>query len=100
MPVKFPMLLAQGGEGIAVGLSTKILPHNFIELIDCSIKHLRGKKFKIIPDFPTGIMDATNYNDGIRGGKLRIRAKINVVDKHTLKISIPYSTTKSLVILF
>ena len=59
------MLLAQGGEGIAVGLSTKILPHNFIELIDCSIKHLRGKKFKIMPDFPTGgIMDATNYNDG------------------------------------
>ncbi len=95
LPVKFPMLLAQGGEGIAVGLSTKILPHNFIELIDCSIKHLRGKKFKLMPDFPTGgIMDATNYNDGIRGGKLRIRAKIKVVDKHTLKISeIPYSTT-------
>ena len=97
LPVKFPMLLAQGGEGIAVGLSTKILPHNFIELIDCSIKHLRGKKFKLTPDFPTGgIMDATNYNDGIRGGKLRIRAKINIVDKHTLKISeIPYSTTTS-----
>lgn len=95
LPVKFPMLLAQGGEGIAVGLSTKILPHNFIELIDCSIKHLRGKKFKLMPDFPTGgIMDATNYNDGIRGGKLRIRAKIKVVDKNTLKISeIPYSTT-------
>ena len=95
LPVKFPMLLAQGGEGIAVGLSTKILPHNFIELIDCSIKHLRGKKFKLMPDFPTGgIMDATNYNDGVRGGKLRIRAKIKVVDKHTLKISeIPYSTT-------
>ena len=95
LPVKFPMLLAQGGEGIAVGLSTKILPHNFIELIDCSIKHLRGKKFKLMPDFPTGgIMDATSYNDGIRGGKLRIRAKIKVVDKNTLKISeIPYSTT-------
>ena len=97
LPVMFPLLLAQGGEGIAVGLSTKILPHNFIELIDASIRHLKGKKFTILPDFPTaGIADFTNYNDGLRGGKVRVRAKISQHDKNTLAITeIPYSTTTS-----
>jgi topoisomerase-4 subunit A len=97
LPVKFPMLLAQGAEGIAVGLSTKILPHNFIELIDASIKHLNGKRFEIYPDFPTaGIMDITNYNDGERGGKVRVRAKISQLDKNTLAIKeIPYGTNTS-----
>ncbi len=95
LPVMFPLLLAQGAEGIAVGLSTKILPHNFLELIDASIKHLQGKRFQILPDFPTGgIMDATNYNDGLRGGKIRSRARINQVDKNTLAITeIPFGTT-------
>ncbi|WP_394906360.1 DNA gyrase/topoisomerase IV subunit A [uncultured Mesonia sp.] len=95
LPVMFPLLLAQGAEGIAVGLSTRILPHNFNELIDASIQHLRGKRFKLYPDFPTaGIMDVSNYNDGLRGGKVRIRAKINQLDKHTLVINeIPYGTT-------
>jgi len=95
LPVMFPLLLVQGAEGIAVGLSTKILPHNFIELIQASIKHLQGKRFQIYPDFPTaGIMDVSNYNDGLRGGKLRIRAKISQQDKNTLVINeIPYSTT-------
>lgn len=97
LPVKFPMLLAQGGEGIAVGLSTKILPHNFNELIDASVKHLQGKRFTIVPDFPTGgVMDADNYNDGLRGGKIRVRARIAQVDKQTLIINeIPFSTTTS-----
>uniref|UniRef100_UPI003F6B4BE7 DNA gyrase/topoisomerase IV subunit A n=1 Tax=Polaribacter sp. TaxID=1920175 RepID=UPI003F6B4BE7 len=95
LPVKFPLLLAQGAEGIAVGLSTKILPHNFIELIDASIKYLKGRSFKIVPDFLTGgIADFTNYNDGKRGGKVRIRAKISQLDKKTLVINeIPFSTT-------
>ncbi|RSK38650.1 DNA gyrase/topoisomerase IV subunit A [Mangrovimonas spongiae] len=95
LPVMFPLLLAQGAEGIAVGLSTRILPHNFIELIDASIKHLQGKRFKILPDFPTGgEADFTNYNDGNRGGKVRVRAKIAHHDKNVLKISeIPYGTT-------
>ncbi|NJB35554.1 DNA gyrase/topoisomerase IV subunit A [Croceivirga sp. JEA036] len=100
LPVKFPLLLAQGAEGIAVGLSTKILPHNFVELIDASIKHLRGKSFKLFPDFPTaGIIDVTNYNDGLRGGKIRVRAKIESLDKNTLVIKeIPYgSNTSSLI---
>jgi topoisomerase-4 subunit A len=100
LPVKFPLLLAQGAEGIAVGLSTKILPHNFIELIDASIKHLQGKRFQIYPDFPTaGIMDVSNYNDGMRGGKVRVRAKISQVDKNTLVITeIPFATnTTSLI---
>lgn len=100
LPVKFPMVLAQGAEGIAVGLSTKILPHNFIELIDASIKHLKGKKFTIYPDFPTaGIMDVSDYNDGMRGGKIRLRAKIEVQDKNTLVINeIPYGNhTNSLI---
>lgn len=97
LPVKFPLLLAQGAEGIAVGLSTKILPHNFNELIDASIKHLRGKKFELYPDFPTaGIMDVTNYNDGERGGRIRIRAKITQLDKSTLVINqIPFGTNTS-----
>ena len=97
LPVKFPLLLAQGAEGIAVGLSTKILPHNFIELINASINHLKNKKFKLFPDFTTGgIADFTNYNDGKRGGKVRVRAKISVVDKSTLLISeLPFSTTTS-----
>ncbi len=97
LPVMFPLLLAQGGEGIAVGLSTKILPHNFIELIDASIKHLQGKRFTILPDFPTaGIADFSNYNDGLRGGKVRVRAKIYQLDKNTLVISeIPFGTTTS-----
>ena len=95
LPVKFPLLLVQGAEGIAVGLSTKILSHNFIELIDSSIKHLQGKKISILPDFITGgIADFSNYNDGKRGGKVRLRAKISTADKSTLLISeIPYGTT-------
>ena len=94
LPVMFPLLLAQGGEGIAVGLSTKILPHNFIELIDASIKHLQGKRFSIFPDFPTGgIIDVSNYNDGLRGGKIRSRARISQHDKNTLVITeIPFGT--------
>ncbi|EIJ40605.1 type IIA topoisomerase (DNA gyrase/topo II, topoisomerase IV), A subunit [Galbibacter orientalis DSM 19592] len=97
LPVKFPLLLAQGAEGIAVGLSTKVLPHNFIELIDASIKHLKGKNFTLYPDFPTaGIMDITNYNDGLRGGKIRVRARISQYDKNTLTISeIPFGTNTS-----
>lgn len=97
LPVKFPLLLAQGGEGIAVGLSTKILPHNFLELIDASIKHLKGKPFTIFPDFPTaGIADVSNYNDGARGGRVRVRARISQLDKNTLVIKdIPFSTNTS-----
>ncbi len=96
-PVKFPLLLAQGAEGIAVGLSTKILPHNFIELIDASIKCLKGRKFQLYPDFPTeGVVDITNYNDGKRGGRIKVRAKINQLNKNTLVITqIPYTTTSS-----
>ena len=95
LPVKFPMLLAQGGEGIAVGLSTKVLPHNFLELIDASIKILKGKSFVLYPDFPTaGIADISNYNDGNRGGRVRVRARISQLDKSTLVIKeIPFSTT-------
>ncbi|AUC84031.1 DNA topoisomerase IV [Polaribacter sp. ALD11] len=95
LPVKFPLLLAQGAEGIAVGLSTKILPHNFIELIDASIKYLKGRSFRILPDFITGgVADFTNYNDGKRGGKVRVRAKIAQLDKKTLVINeIPFGTT-------
>jgi len=94
LPVKFPLLLAQGAEGIAVGLSTKVLPHNFIELIDASIKHLKGKKFTILPDFPTaGEADFSDYKDGRRGGKVRVRAKIEQQDKNTLVITeLPFST--------
>ena len=97
LPVKFPLLLAQGAEGIAVGLSTKILPHNFVELIDASIKCLKGRRFDLFPDFPTeGIVDVSNYNDGLRGGKIKVRAKINQVNKNTLMITqIPYTTTST-----
>jgi topoisomerase-4 subunit A len=95
LPVKFPLLLAQGAEGIAVGLATKILPHNFIELIDASIEVLKGNLPNLMPDFPTGGMaDASAYNDGQRGGKVRVRAKIVERDKKTLAITeIPFSTT-------
>ena len=94
LPVKFPLLLAQGAEGIAVGLSTKVLPHNFNELIDSSIKILKGKPFTLYPDFITaGIADVSNYSDGLRGGRVRVRAKIAQLDKQTLVITqIPFST--------
>ncbi len=97
LPVKFPLLLAQGAEGIAVGLSTKILPHNFNELLDASIQHLKGRRFKLYPDFQTGgIADVQNYNDGLRGGKVRVRAKISQLNKNTLIITeIPFSTNTS-----
>jgi topoisomerase IV subunit A len=100
LPVKFPMLLVQGAEGIAVGLSTKILPHNFKELIDASIKHLKGKNFILIPDFLTGgIADVSAYSDGKRGGKIRVRAKISQLDKKTLIITeIPFGTTTTTLI--
>ncbi len=95
LPVKFPLLLAQGTEGIAVGLASKFLPHNFNELIDASIAYLKDEPFTLYPDFPTGgLMDVTNYNDGLRGGKVHIRARISQQDKKTLVISeIPYGTT-------
>lgn len=95
LPVKFPLLLAQGADGIAVGLATKILPHNFCELIDASVKYLKGKKFEILPDFQTGgTMDASGYQDGKRGGKIRVRAIIEEQDKKTLIIrSVPYGVT-------
>lgn len=95
LPMKFPLLLAQGAEGIAVGLSTKILPHNFIELIDASVKYLRGKKFELFPDFATGgMVDIASYNDGKRGGKVRVRAHIEEKDKKTLVIKdVPYGIT-------
>ncbi|MCW4470131.1 DNA gyrase/topoisomerase IV subunit A [Flavobacterium sp. MFBS3-15] len=100
LPVKFPLLLAQGAEGIAVGLSTKVLPHNFLELIDASIKILKGKPFTLYPDFPTaGIADVSNYNDGMRGGRVRVRAKIAQQDKSTLVITqIPFSTNTTTLI--
>ncbi|TAG30090.1 MAG: DNA gyrase/topoisomerase IV subunit A [Sphingobacteriia bacterium] len=95
LPMKFPLLLAQGADGIAVGLSTKILPHNFCELIDASVKYLRGKKFELFPDFLTrGMIDISNYNDGKRGGKVRVRAHVEELDKKTLVIrDVPYSVT-------
>jgi len=97
LPVKFPLLLAQGAEGIAVGLATKILPHNFIELIDASIEILKGNAPNLMPDFPTGGMaDASAYNEGQRGGRVRVRAKIVERDKKTLAITeIPFSTNTS-----
>ena len=100
LPVKFPLLLAQGAEGIAVGLSTKVLPHNFNELIDASIKILKGKPFTLYPDFMTaGIADVSNYNDGMRGGRVRVRAKIAQIDKNTLAITqIPFSTNTTTLI--
>ena len=100
LPIKFPLLLAQGAEGIAVGLSTKILPHNFNELIDSSIKHLKGKRFKLYPDFQTGgFIDIKNYNDGNRGGRVKVRAKLEKLDKNSIIIKeIPYGTTTASVI--
>ncbi len=97
LPMKFPLLLAQGADGIAVGLATKILPHNFCELIEASIKYYKGKKFEIYPDFLTGgMIDISNYNDGVRGGKVRVRARIEEQDKKTLLIKdVPYGTTTS-----
>ena len=95
LPVKFPLLLAQGVEGIAVGLASKILPHNFNELVDASIAYLRGEPFELYPDFPSGgLCDVTRYNDGLRGGAVKVRARINKIDKRTLAITeIPYGTT-------
>lgn len=96
LPVKFPLLLAQGVEGIAVGLSCRILPHNFVELCDASVKALRGEPFILYPDFPQGgIMDAGDYNDGQRGGKVRVRAKVEVVPKRNMVriTEIPFGTT-------
>jgi topoisomerase-4 subunit A len=95
LPMKFPLLLAQGADGIAVGLSTKILPHNFCELIEASIKCLRGRKFELYPDFQTaGMIDVTGYQDGKRGGKVRVRARIEELDKKTLVIrDVPYGVT-------
>ena len=95
LPMKFPLLLAQGAEGIAVGLATKILPHNFCELCDAAMKYLKNKKFELIPDFLTaGMIDATNYNDGKRGGKVRVRSRIEEFDKKTLLVKdVPYGVT-------
>ncbi len=95
LPMKFPLLLAQGADGIAVGLSTKILPHNFCELIDAAVKYLRGKRFELYPDFITGgMIDVADYNQGKRGGKVKVRAHIEEADKKTLAIkSVPYGVT-------
>jgi topoisomerase IV subunit A len=95
LPIKFPLLLAQGTEGIAVGLSTKILPHNFCELCEAAIKYLKGKKFELFPDFLSGAMvDVSNYNDGARGGKVRVRCHIEEVDKKQLRITdVPYGVS-------
>jgi topoisomerase-4 subunit A len=100
LPVKFPLLLAQGVEGIAVGLASKILPHNFNELIDAAISHLRGKDFELYPDFPTGgMVDCTRYNDGLRGGAVKVRTHITKLDKKTLVITdIPYGKTTTTLI--
>ncbi|HNL82569.1 MAG TPA: DNA gyrase/topoisomerase IV subunit A, partial [Chitinophagaceae bacterium] len=95
LPMKFPLLLAQGAEGIAVGLSTKILPHNFIEIIEASIKYLKGKKFELYPDFQTGgLIDVSNYNEGRRGGKIKVRCIIEEIDKKSLVIKdVPFGVT-------
>lgn len=95
LPVKFPLLLTQGVEGIAVGLASKILPHNFNELIDACVAHLQGEEFTLLPDFPTGgLVDCSRYNDGLRGGAVKIRARISKIDKRTLAITeIPFTTT-------
>ena len=100
LPVKFPLLLAQGVEGIAVGLSSKILPHNFNELLDASVAYLRGEAFTLYPDFQTGgYIDVTKYNDGERGGSVKVRTKITKMDNKTLVISeIPYGKTTSTLI--
>jgi topoisomerase-4 subunit A len=95
LPMKFPLLLAQGAEGIAVGLSTKILPHNFCEILEAAVKYLKGRKFELYPDFPTGgMMDVNNYSDGSRGGKVRVRCHIVEIDKKTIAIKdVPYGVT-------
>ncbi|MBS7409357.1 MAG: DNA gyrase/topoisomerase IV subunit A, partial [Muribaculaceae bacterium] len=95
LPIKFPLLLAQGAEGIAVGLSSKILPHNFNEILDAAVAYLRGEDFALFPDFPTGgFIDVSKYNDGERGGSVRIRSKIEKIDNKTLEITdIPYGKT-------
>ena len=100
LPVKFPLLLAQGAEGIAVGLSSKILPHNFDELCDAAIKYLHGEEFHLFPDFATGgYIDVSRYNDGMRGGSVKVRAKINKIDSKTLAITeIPYGKTTTTLI--
>ena len=95
LPVKFPLLLAQGAEGIAVGLSSKVLPHNFCELCEAAVHYLRGEEFHLYPDFPTGgAIDVAKYNDGQRGGVVRVRAKIEKLDPRTLVIrEVPFSKT-------
>lgn len=95
LPMKFPLLLAQGVEGIAVGLATKILPHNFCELIESSVKHLKGKKFSLYPDFANGgMVDVQNYNEGLRGGRVKARTHLEARDKKTLIIrDVPYGVT-------
>ncbi|MDE6499843.1 MAG: DNA gyrase/topoisomerase IV subunit A, partial [Rikenella sp.] len=100
LPVKFPLLLAQGVEGIAVGLASKILPHNFVELLEASVAYLKGEEFTLYPDFPTGgLIDCSKYNDGMRGGAVKVRARITKQDKKTLVISeIPYGKSTSTVI--
>src|SRR5690606_37290327 len=100
LPVKFPLLLAQGGEGIAVGLASKLLPHNFNELIDATIDYLQGNDFVLYPDLPTGgMIDISKYNDGQRGGALKVRARIEKVDKKALVITeIPFGKTTSTLI--
>ncbi len=100
LPVRFPLLLAQGTEGIAVGMASKILPHNFNELIDASVKILQGEDFTIYPDFPTGgSADCSNYKDGARGGSVKVRAKIEKIDKNTVAITeIPYGKTSHILI--
>ncbi len=100
LPVKFPLLLAQGVEGIAVGLNSKIMPHNFVEICDAAIAYLRGKEFHLYPDFPTGgSIDVSKYNDGQRGGSIKVRAKIEKIDQKTLVIrDIPYSKTSETLI--
>jgi topoisomerase-4 subunit A len=100
LPVKFPLLLALGGEGIAVGLASKIMPHNFNELIDASIDYLHGKDFELYPDFPTaGMVDVSKYNDGLRGGVVKVRARIKKIDKKTLSITeIPFGKTTTTLI--
>lgn len=100
LPVKYPLLLAQGAEGIAVGLSSKILPHNFVEILDAAIAYLRGEEFALYPDFPTGgFIDVSKYNDGERGGSVRVRAKIEKIDNKTLEITdVPFGRTSGSVI--
>jgi topoisomerase-4 subunit A len=97
LPMKFPLLLAQGAEGIAVGLATKILPHNFCEICQAAVKYLRGKRFELYPDFQTGgMIDVVNYNDGRRGARVRVRAHIEEIDKKTLIIrDVPFGITTS-----